>query len=93
MDTNVSIHTGSQTNWIRSPMSAPGGRFPPLNKKGIKQVHQIVGSILYYARAVDMTVLMALSMIAIDQTKATKKMMVKCTQLLDYLANHSEAKV
>jgi hypothetical protein len=45
---------------------------PPLDKKGIKQVQQIVGSILYYARALDMIVLMALSTIAIDQMKATK---------------------
>jgi hypothetical protein len=30
-----------------------------LNEKKLKQVQKIVGSILYYARAVDMTVLMA----------------------------------
>jgi hypothetical protein len=34
---------------------------PLLDAKGIKRVQKIVGSILYYARAVDMTVLMALS--------------------------------
>ena len=66
---------------------------PLLDKKGIKRVQQIVGSILYYARAVDMTVLMALSTIAIEQTKATAKTMAKCVQLLDYLAYHSDAKV
>jgi hypothetical protein len=41
-----------------------------LDDKGIKQVQKNVGSILYYARAVDMTVLMALSAIAVEQTKA-----------------------
>jgi hypothetical protein len=66
---------------------------PPLDKKGIKRVHQISGSILYYAWAVDMTALMALSMIAINQTKATHKTMVKCMQLLDYLAYHADVKV
>jgi hypothetical protein len=40
-----------------------------------------------------MTVLMALSAIAVKQTKATTKMMGKCIQLLDYLASNSEAKV
>jgi hypothetical protein len=40
-----------------------------------------------------MTVLMALSSIAIEQTKATEQTMERCTQLLDYLANHSETKV
>jgi hypothetical protein len=66
---------------------------PPINKKGIKRVQQIVRSILYYARAVDMMVLMALSMIAIEQTKSTKQTMAKCMQLLDYLAYHADAKV
>ncbi len=45
----------------------------PLDMKGILKVQQIVGSILYYARAVDMTVLMALSSIASEQMKATKR--------------------
>ena len=40
-----------------------------------------------------MTVLMALSSITMDQTKATEKTMSRCTQLLDYLAGHSDAKV
>ena len=40
-----------------------------------------------------MTVLMTLSAIAVEQTKATTKMLGKCIQLLDYLASNSEAKV
>jgi hypothetical protein len=66
---------------------------PLLDEKGIKRVQKIVGSILYYARAVDMTVLMALSGIAVEQTKATTKTLGKCIQLLDYLASNSKAKV
>jgi hypothetical protein len=48
---------------------------------------------LYYAHSVDMTVLMALSSIAVEQTKATEKTMERCIQLLDYLASNSKAKV
>ena len=44
---------------------------PVLDSKRIKQIQQIVGSILYYARAVDMTVLMVLSSIAVEQRQAT----------------------
>jgi hypothetical protein len=44
-----------------------------LDAKGIKHVQKIVGSILYYARAVDMMVLMALSSIAVEQMKAMEK--------------------
>ncbi len=48
--------------------------YPPrLDKKGIRNVQRIVRSILYYACAVDMTVLMALSMIASEQMAATEQ--------------------
>jgi hypothetical protein len=50
----------------------PTGESPKLDHKGIKRIQQILGSILYYTRTVDMTVLAALSTIAIKQTKATK---------------------
>ena len=40
-----------------------------------------------------MTVLMALSSIAVEQTKATEKTLGRCLQLLNYLASNSEAKV
>jgi hypothetical protein len=40
-----------------------------------------------------MTVLMALSTIAVDQTKATERTMERCTQLLYYLAHNADAKV
>ncbi len=71
----------------------PHNLTPKLDAKGIKRVQKIVGSILYYARAVDMTVLMALSSIAVKQTKATEKTMARCTQLLNYLLGHADAKV
>jgi hypothetical protein len=71
----------------------PADNSPPLTKKRIKCVQRIVGSILYYARAVDMMVSLALSTIAINQTKASEKTMAKCMQLLDCLAYHANAKV
>ncbi len=48
---------------------------------------------MYYAQAVDMTVLMALSSIAIKQTTATEKTMDRCIQLLDYLATNETVKI
>ncbi len=48
---------------------------PKLDKNGIKHVQKIVRSILYYARAVDMTVLIALSSITVEQTKGIEKTM------------------
>jgi hypothetical protein len=39
-----------------------------LSDKEINEIQRVIGSILYYARAVDITVLMALSSIAGEQT-------------------------
>jgi hypothetical protein len=40
-----------------------------------------------------MTVLMALSTIVVEQTTAAECRLEKCTQLLDYLAKHTDAKI
>ena len=66
---------------------------PKLSPEEIKEIQFIVGSILYYARAVNITVLMALSSIAIEQTKGTTSTMGKAKQLLDYLATHPDATI
>jgi hypothetical protein len=62
-----------------------------LTKNKIKK-SKIVGSILYYAQAVDMRVLMVLSTIASEHTKGMKNTMEKAYQVLDYLATHPDAK-
>jgi hypothetical protein len=66
---------------------------PPLSEDQKKQVQRVVGSILYYARAVDLTVLMALSTIASEQAKGTEQTWQRCKQLLDYLATNPNATV
>ena len=48
----------------------PPDSYPRLNANGIKCVQQIVGIILYCARAVDMTVLMALSSFAVKKNES-----------------------
>jgi hypothetical protein len=74
-------------------MPPPHQRFSKLTDNEIKQVQKIVGSILYYARAVDMMVLMALSTIASEQTKGMECTLEKAYQVLDYLAMHPDAMV
>ncbi len=79
---------GSEAQW---PL--PGDTSPLLDDKGEKCIEKIVGSILYYACAVDMTVLMALSTIAMSQAKPTENTMKRYIQLLNYLATHADAKI
>jgi hypothetical protein len=71
----------------------PKGMSKLLDNSGKKGIQKIVGSIFYYAWAVNMTVLMALSTIAMSQAAPTKQMMERCIQLLDYLAMHADAKI
>ncbi len=50
---------------------------PKLLPDDVKQIQRIVKSILYYAWAMNITVLMALSSIVIEQTKGMTSMMEK----------------
>ena len=71
----------------------PPDATPPLDAAGIKRVQKIVRSILYYTRAVNMTVLMGLSSITVEHTKAMEKTMGHCSDLFNYLATNQDAKV
>jgi hypothetical protein len=46
---------------------------PPLTAQQSRTILKVTGSVLYYAIAVDPTVLMSLNDIATEQTKATEK--------------------
>jgi hypothetical protein len=61
---------------------------PPLTAQQCLKIQKFTGYVLYYARAVDPTVLMPLNDIATEQTKATEKTQAATNQLLDYLATH-----
>ena len=66
---------------------------PILPPDRITRIQQIIGTILYYARAVDLTTLVALSSIASEQTKATTATEARVAQLLDYLYTHKNATI
>eukprot|EP00804_Cyclotella_cryptica_P004178 CCRYP_014547-RA/>CCRYP_014547-RA protein AED:0.45 eAED:0.45 QI:0/-1/0/1/-1/1/1/0/144 len=65
----------------------------PLDSDGQKRIQQIVGALLYYARAVDNTILLSLSAIAREQAHPTQLTQKCCRQLLDYCASHPDAVV
>ena len=56
-----------------------------------KFIQQICGKFLFYGRAVDSTILTAISAIASQQAKPTTDTLAKTKQLLDYLASQEEA--
>ena len=66
---------------------------PSAGDAGIKRIQQLVGTILYYARSVDSTALMALSEMGSEQATATTKTMADAIHFLDYLASHPDATI
>ncbi len=69
----------------------PEEDLPPFGKEETKFVQVVVGTFLYYGRAVDSTILMSLRSLATKQAKPTAKTKATVTQLLDYLATQEEA--
>jgi hypothetical protein len=66
---------------------------PPLTAKQCLTIQKGTGSVLYYARAVDPTVLMPINDIAAEQTKATDKTQAATNQMLDYLVTRPDATI
>jgi hypothetical protein len=66
---------------------------PQLTAQQCLTIQKVTGSVLYYARAVDPTVLMPLNYISMEQTKATEKTQAATNQLFDYLTTHPEAAI
>jgi hypothetical protein len=63
---------------------------PKLDKDQITHLQQIIGVFLYYARAINSTILVTLSDLAAQQTQASELTLRKADQLLDYLASNSD---
>mmetsp|Transcript_6798 Transcript_6798/g.12795 ORF Transcript_6798/g.12795 Transcript_6798/m.12795 type:complete len:338 (-) Transcript_6798:2268-3281(-) len=57
------------------------------------QIQKITGTLLYYARAVDPTMLVALNDISHEQANPTKTTQQKIKQLLDYAATYPDATI
>ena len=67
---------------------APIDETPKLEKNGIHFVQSCVGSLIYYARAVDATMLPAINEISGSQASPMQKTMSACKMLLDYAATY-----
>ena len=64
---------------------------PLLQKDRIKYVQKVTGSLLYYARNIDGTMLPALNTIASEQVSQANKTKMKYEILLDYATTYQDA--
>ena len=79
---------GAQIQFATQPDSSP-----PLNKKKTQHVQSVVGLFLYYGRAIDFTMLVALNKIAAHQAHPTQFFLTKCDQLLNYASTYPNVKL
>jgi hypothetical protein len=77
--------------WSQSTIYQNTGGLPPLNKEDTKYIQAVTGTLLYYRRAVNTTILTALRSIATKQASPTVTTIKKVKQLLDYCASQEEA--
>ena len=63
----------------------------PLPPEGIKRIQQVVGTLLYYARVIDNTLLVALNAIAAKQSNRTQQTADDVTKLLNYCTSNPDA--
>ena len=73
--------------------TAPINMSRPLSPATIKQIHQIVSTLLYYSCAVDPTMAVPLSSIVAWQTTGTEDVLSAYCQLLDYATTHQNATI
>jgi hypothetical protein len=69
------------------------GNSPVFDNAAKKEIQEVVGSFLYYAWAVNPTILMALSDIVTQQATLTKNTRKQVKQFLDYMWTHPDAKI
>jgi hypothetical protein len=82
---HVKLQYGAKTQYATDEDTSP-----PLTGKEAKYVQEVAGTWLYYARAVDSTILPALSAIATEQANPTEKMRATVKQMLDYSATQDK---
>jgi hypothetical protein len=66
---------------------------PALSDKEVNKIQQLAGTLLYYARAVDPTLIMPINVLASKQSKATNVTADKVIKLLNYCNTHPETKI
>jgi hypothetical protein len=90
-DPQVAPHKWSQPAYGQKLQLAPINESPSLNKSGAKYVQSCVGSFLYYARALDSTMLPAINEIGTAQSSPTQNTLGACKILMDYAATYPNA--
>eukprot|EP00957_Ditylum_brightwellii_P064689 4909734-Ditylum_brightwellii.AAC.1 len=85
-------HKAETPTYQRSPQLAPAPDLsPPLSSKQKNRMQQVLGTLLFYAHAVDLTMLVAINSITAQQAAPTENTTIAIVYLLNYVATHPDA--
>jgi hypothetical protein len=79
---------GAKTQFVNDETISPA-----LSDKDVNKLQQLTGTLLFYARAVDPTLIMPINDLASEQSKATEVTADKFIKLLNYCNTHPETKI
>ena len=85
-------HRWTQPSYRSKVQMAPVVTSPLLDAKGKKKVQSVTGSMLYYAHALDYTMLPVINEISSQQSNPTENTWKACEMLLDYALTYLAAK-
>ena len=81
------------THGARTQYAETEDTSPVLPPKKINRIQQVIGTFLYYAIIVDVTMLTTLGTLSSQQSKATEKTYTNVRWFLNYAATHPNAKI
>jgi hypothetical protein len=74
---------GAKTQFVKDETISPA-----ISDKDVNKLQQLTGTLLYYARAVDPTLIMPINVLASEQSNATSVTADKVIKLLNYFNTH-----
>jgi hypothetical protein len=78
----------AKTQFVSDPTPSP-----VISDKDVNKLQQLTGTLLYYARAVDPTLIMPMNVLASEQSNATEVTAEKVIKLLNYCNTHPETEI
>jgi hypothetical protein len=74
---------GAKTQYVENETTSPA-----LSTKDVNKVQQLTGTLLYYARDVDPTLIMPINVLSSEQSKDTSDTADKVIKILNYCKTH-----
>jgi hypothetical protein len=78
---------GAKTQYVENKTTSPA-----LSNKDANKLQQLTGTLIYYARALDPTLMMPINVLASEQSKAKAVTADKFIKLINYCNTHPETK-